>query len=53
MTCGVSGTHARIARALVAGEVVDGSRVTVDVRDGRLVVTHDSPTQAEQVVVPV
>jgi hypothetical protein len=43
----------RIARALVAGEVVDGSRVAVDVRDGRLVVTHDAPTQAEQVVVPV
>jgi ATP-dependent Clp protease ATP-binding subunit ClpB len=43
----------RIARALVAGEVVDGSRVTVDVRDGRLVVSHDAPTQAEQVVVPV
>ncbi len=43
----------RIARAIVAGEVVDGSRVTVDVRDGRLVVTHDSPTQVEQVVVPV
>jgi ATP-dependent Clp protease ATP-binding subunit ClpB len=43
----------RIARALVAGEVVDGSRVMVDVRAGRLVVTHDAPTQAEQVVVPV
>jgi ATP-dependent Clp protease ATP-binding subunit ClpB len=43
----------RIARALVAGEVVDGSRVTVDVHDGHLTVTHDSPTQTEQVVVPV
>jgi ATP-dependent Clp protease ATP-binding subunit ClpB len=43
----------RIARALVAGEIVDGSRVMVDIRDGRLVVTHDAPTQAEQVVVPV
>ena len=36
----------RIARALVAGEVVDGSRVMVDVRAGRLVVTHDAPAQA-------
>ncbi|MDD7968105.1 ATP-dependent chaperone ClpB [Actinomycetospora lemnae] len=43
----------RVARALVAGEVVDGSTIDVDVRDGRLVVTHDAPTRAEQVVVPV
>jgi ATP-dependent Clp protease ATP-binding subunit ClpB len=42
-----------VARALVAGEVVDGSTIDVDVRDGRLVVGHDSPTRTDEVVVPV
>jgi ATP-dependent Clp protease ATP-binding subunit ClpB len=43
----------RVARALVAGEVVDGSTIDVDVRDGRLVVSHDAPTHTDEVVVPV
>jgi ATP-dependent Clp protease ATP-binding subunit ClpB len=43
----------RVAKALVAGEVVDGSTIDVDVRDGRLVVSHDAPTHADEVVVPV
>jgi ATP-dependent Clp protease ATP-binding subunit ClpB len=43
----------RVAKALVAGEVVDGSTVDVDVRDGRLAVTHDGPVRTEQLVVPV
>ncbi|WP_018335378.1 ATP-dependent chaperone ClpB [Actinomycetospora chiangmaiensis] len=42
-----------VARALVAGEVVDGSTIDVDVRDGRLVVSHDAPTRTDEVVVPV
>jgi ATP-dependent Clp protease ATP-binding subunit ClpB len=41
-----------VAKALVAGEVVDGSTIAVDVRDGRLVVAHDAPTQVEEVVAP-
>jgi ATP-dependent Clp protease ATP-binding subunit ClpB len=43
----------RIARALVTGEVVDGSTIKVDVPDGQLVVTHDAPVHTEKVVVPV
>ncbi len=43
----------RVARALVAGEIVDGTRVVVDVRDGQLVVSHDAPTRVETVAVPV
>jgi len=43
----------RVARALIAGEIVDGTRVVVDLRDGQLVVTHDAPTHTEKVVVPV
>ncbi|NMO88317.1 ATP-dependent chaperone ClpB [Actinomycetospora sp. TBRC 11914] len=43
----------RVARALVAGEVVDGSTIDVDVRDGRLVVSHDAPTRTDEEVVPV
>jgi ATP-dependent Clp protease ATP-binding subunit ClpB len=43
----------RVARALVAGEVVDGSTVHVDVRGDELVVTHDAPVHTDEVVVPV
>jgi ATP-dependent Clp protease ATP-binding subunit ClpB len=43
----------RIARALVTGEVVDGSTIKVDAPDGQLVVTHDAPVHTEKVVVPV
>jgi ATP-dependent Clp protease ATP-binding subunit ClpB len=42
-----------VARALIAGEVVEGSTVIVDVKDGQIVVTHDAPVHPEQVVVPV
>jgi ATP-dependent Clp protease ATP-binding subunit ClpB len=43
----------RVARALIAGEVLEGSTVEVDVKDGNLVVTHNSPVRPEEVVVPV
>jgi ATP-dependent Clp protease ATP-binding subunit ClpB len=43
----------RVARAMVAGEVVDGSTVRVDVHDAQLVVSHDAPVRQEKVVVPV
>jgi ATP-dependent Clp protease ATP-binding subunit ClpB len=43
----------RVARALIAGEVVDGSTVHVSVRDNELVVTHDAPVRTDEVVVPV
>jgi ATP-dependent Clp protease ATP-binding subunit ClpB len=43
----------RVARALVAGEIVEGSTVHVDLRDGELVVTHDAPVRPQKVVVPV
>jgi ATP-dependent Clp protease ATP-binding subunit ClpB len=42
-----------VARALIAGEVVEGSTVVVDVKDDRLVVTHNAPVHPEKVVVPV
>ena len=35
-----------VAKALVAGTVVDSSTIDVDVRDGRLVVTHDVAASA-------
>ncbi|WP_372517783.1 hypothetical protein [Frankia tisae] len=34
----------RIGRALVAGDVTDGSSVTVDLVEGQIAVTHDLPT---------
>jgi ATP-dependent Clp protease ATP-binding subunit ClpB len=43
----------RVARALIAGEVVEGSTVHVDVRGDELVVTHDAPVHTDKVVVPV
>ncbi len=32
----------RIGRALLSGEIIDGSQILVDVKDGELVVTHNS-----------
>jgi ATP-dependent Clp protease ATP-binding subunit ClpB len=44
----------RVARALVAGEVVEGSTIEVDLdSEGRLVVSHTTPVPVDQVVVPV
>jgi ATP-dependent Clp protease ATP-binding subunit ClpB len=37
----------RIGRALVAGQIKDGSKITVDVQDGELVVRWSEPAQAE------
>jgi ATP-dependent Clp protease ATP-binding subunit ClpB len=37
----------RIGRALIAGDVADGAQITVDVRDGELVVEHGSPQTAD------
>jgi ATP-dependent Clp protease ATP-binding subunit ClpB len=42
--------ESRIARALVAGEVTDGSLVRVDAREGHLAVTIESPQEAEVAV---
>jgi ATP-dependent Clp protease ATP-binding subunit ClpB len=39
--------ESRIARALVAGEVTDGSMVRVDAREGHLAVEIESPKEAE------
>src|SRR5436309_853221 len=39
--------ESRIARALVAGEVTDGSLVRVDAREGHLAVEIESPKEAE------
>jgi ATP-dependent Clp protease ATP-binding subunit ClpB len=39
----------RIARMLIAGDVGDGARVRVDVRDGHLEVTAENPRPAEAV----
>jgi hypothetical protein len=33
----------RLARALLSGEMLEGGRIRVDVRDGALTVTHDAP----------
>jgi ATP-dependent Clp protease ATP-binding subunit ClpB len=43
----------RVARALVAGEVVEGSTIRVDLKDGRLVVAHNAPVHPEKEVIPV
>jgi ATP-dependent Clp protease ATP-binding subunit ClpB len=44
----------RVARALVAGEVVEGSTIEVDLdSEGRLVVGLHTPVPVDQVVVPV
>jgi ATP-dependent Clp protease ATP-binding subunit ClpB len=37
----------RIGRALLAGEIHDGATITLDVRDGELVVTWANPPEAE------
>jgi len=42
--------ESRIARALVAGEVTDGSLVRVDAKDGHLAVEIESPKEAEVAV---
>ncbi|MFL5536176.1 MAG: ATP-dependent chaperone ClpB, partial [Gemmatimonadales bacterium] len=42
--------ESRIARALVAGEVTDGSLVRVDAREGHLAVEIESPKEAEVAV---
>jgi ATP-dependent Clp protease ATP-binding subunit ClpB len=42
--------ESRIARALVAGEVTDGSLVRVDAKGGQLAVEIESPKEAEVVV---
>ncbi|HEY3568156.1 MAG TPA: ATP-dependent chaperone ClpB [Thermoanaerobaculia bacterium] len=42
--------ESRIARALVAGEVTDGSVVQVDAKGGQLAVTIESPKEAEVAV---
>ncbi|HSU81941.1 MAG TPA: ATP-dependent chaperone ClpB [Thermoanaerobaculia bacterium] len=42
--------ESRIARALVAGEVTDGSVVRVDAREGHLAVEIESPKEAEVAV---
>ena len=36
----------RIGRALIAGSVLDGARITVDVEDGALAVRHEQPEPA-------
>jgi ATP-dependent Clp protease ATP-binding subunit ClpB len=36
----------RIGRALIAGDVVDGAVIRIDVSDGELVVTHENPASA-------
>jgi ATP-dependent Clp protease ATP-binding subunit ClpB len=38
----------RIGRALIAGSVLDGARITVDLEDGALVVRHDQPAPASK-----
>jgi ATP-dependent Clp protease ATP-binding subunit ClpB len=42
--------ESRIARALVAGEVTEGSVVRVDAKGGQLVVVIESPKEAEVAV---
>jgi ATP-dependent Clp protease ATP-binding subunit ClpB len=42
--------ESRIGRALVAGEVHDGSLVRVDVKDGHLAVTIENPVPKEEAV---
>jgi ATP-dependent Clp protease ATP-binding subunit ClpB len=39
--------ESKIARALVAGEVTDGSIVKVDAREGHLAVAIETPKEAE------
>ncbi len=38
----------RIARALIAGEILDGATITVDVADGELVIRHRNPEPEEE-----
>ncbi len=37
----------RIARALLAGNILDGATVRVDVQEGEIVVAHENPTEAD------
>ncbi len=37
----------RVGRALLAGDVIDGAVIVVDVSDGELVVTHENPTEQD------
>jgi len=37
----------RIGRALIGGDILDGARIAVDLRDGELTVTHENPELGE------
>ncbi len=37
----------RLGRALIAGDILDGATIHVDVQNGELIVTHDNPPQDE------
>ena len=33
----------RIGRALIGGDILDGARITVDLKEGKLAVCHENP----------
>jgi len=40
----------RIGRALIAGDILDGAKIIVDLEDGRIVVRHENPAESEEAV---